>query len=384
MSKEKKYLRFTITDRIEHWVQMASFATLGMTGLAQKFSGSPLSVWFITFLGGIETVRIIHRIASMGLMFGTIYHIGSAGYKLYVKRSRITMLPVLNDVKAALGTFLYNLKLRKSKPQQGRYTFDEKFEYWAFVWGTVVMGLTGFILWNPITTAKYLPGTFIPAAKAAHSNEALLAVLAIIIWHFYHVHIRHFNKSMFTGRLTEHEMLEDHILELADIKAGVDQIPQDPKLFAKRKKVFFPLYTLLAAVMLVGVYFFVAGEDTAIATVPLAENVIVYAPLTPTPLPTPLPTATPAPVGNTWNEGIAALLIDRCGTCHAASVMGGLDLRTYQGTLSGGVSGPAVVSGNPDESLLVKRQLEGNHPGQLSEDEVNTIIEWIQSGVLEK
>ena len=235
MSKGEKYFRFSISDRIEHWTQMASFATLGMTGLAQKFAGSSISIWLIALLGGIETVRIIHRIASLGLMLGTIYHVGTAGYKYYVRRSRITMLPSIIDIKAAWGVFLYNLKLKRTKPQQGRYTFDEKFEYWAFVWGTIVMGLTGFMLWNPIATSNFLPGIAIPAAKAAHSGEALLAILAITIWHFYHVHIKHLNKSMFTGYLTENQMLEEHTLELADIKAGIDQIPQDPKMVAKSK-----------------------------------------------------------------------------------------------------------------------------------------------------
>jgi cytochrome b subunit of formate dehydrogenase len=382
MSKDKanKYLRFSISERIEHWVQMISFTLLGLTGLVQKFATAQISVELIAILGGIESVRIIHRIASMGLMFGTIYHIGAVGYKTYVKRSKFTMLPSLNDVKAAWGTFLYNLKLKKVKPQQGRYTFDEKFEYWAFVWGTIVMGLTGFMLWNPITATKVFPGVIIPAAKAAHSGEALLAVLAIIIWHFYHVHIRHFNKSMFTGYLTEQEMIDEHTLELADIKAGLDQIPQDPKQVERRKKIFFPTYTFVAAVMVVGVFLFVAYEETAIATVPPAETVAVFIPLTPTPLPTPIPTATPAPVGNTWNEGIAAMMIDRCGTCHAAGIFGGLDLSGYQSALSGGGSGAAIVPGNPDESLLVQVQLEGNHPGQFNETELETIVEWIKAG----
>ncbi|MCJ7700076.1 MAG: hypothetical protein MUO62_00700, partial [Anaerolineales bacterium] len=83
MSKEQKYLRFTISDRTEHWVQMASFTTLGLTGLVQKFSNSPLSIGLIAALGGIEIVRIIHRIAAIGLMLGTVYHIGSSGYKFY-------------------------------------------------------------------------------------------------------------------------------------------------------------------------------------------------------------------------------------------------------------------------------------------------------------
>jgi cytochrome b subunit of formate dehydrogenase len=364
---------------------MISFATLGMTGLVQKFSEVPLSIWFITLLGGIEMVRIIHRIASIGLMLGTIYHLGTAGYKYYVKRSRITMLPSFNDVKAAWGIFLYNLKMKKSKPQQGRYTFDEKFEYWAFVWGTAVMGLTGFMLWNPISTARFLPGIAIPAAKAAHSGEALLAVLAIIVWHFYNVHIKHLNKSMFTGYLTEHEMLEEHPLELADIKAGISEIPQDPQEVAKRKRIFFPVYTFIAAIMLVGVYFFVAGEETAIATVPPAEEVVVFAPLTPTPLPTLVLTSTPPPdAGRSWNAGIEALVIQKCGTCHAATLLGGLDLSTYQGLLIGGSSGPAITPGNSDESTMVQRQLDGNHPGQFTSEELELVIDWIQAGAPEE
>jgi len=381
MTEQRKYLRFTVSDRIEHWVQMLSFTLLGFTGLIQKYSGADISVALISLLGGIESVRIIHRIASLGLMFGTIYHLGSAGYKFYVKRSRITMLPTIKDITNAWGIFLNNLKLRKSRPQQGRYTFDEKFEYWAFVWGTLVMGLTGFMLWNPISTARFLPGIFIPAAKAAHSGEALLAILAIIIWHFYNVHIKHLNKSMFTGYLSEHEMLEEHPLELADIKAGVAEIPQDPKEIAKRKQIFFPIYGVVAIGMLVGIYFFVAGEDTALATVPPAENLTVFAPFTPTPLPTAMPTATPAPVtGTTWNDGVAALMETKCVACHGPAALGGLDLSSFDSTMVGGVSGEVIVPEDPDASLLVSIQVEGGHAGQFSQEEIDFIIEWIVAG----
>ena len=385
MSDRHKYLRFSISDRIEHIVQLISFGLLGFTGLIQKFASAEVSVSLITLLGGIEMVRIIHRIASIGLMLGTIYHLGVAGYKYYVKRNRIAMLPTLKDVTNAWGIFLFNLKIQKNKPQQGRYTFDEKFEYWAFVWGTIIMGLTGFMLWNPIVTARFLPGVFIPAAKAAHSGEALLAVLAIAIWHFYHVHIRHFNKSMFTGYLSEDEMLEEHPLELADIKAGIAELPQDPKLVAKRKRIFFPTFSIAAAAMLVGVYFFVTGEDTALETVPPAEEIAVFVPYTPTPLPTPLPTPTPAPVtGISWNEGVAAAMDAKCAACHGAAALGGLDLSTYESTMVGGVSGEVVIPGDPQGSLLVSRQTSGDHPGQFSEDELNLIIEWIAAGAPEE
>jgi cytochrome b subunit of formate dehydrogenase len=383
MSKERKFLRFTISDRAEHWVQMLSFTTLGLTGLIQKYAASSISIWLITLLGGIESVRVIHRIASMGLMFGTVYHLGTSGYKYYVQRNRISMLPGIKDITNAWGIFMNNLGLKKNRPQQGRYTFDEKFEYWAFVWGTAVMGLTGFMLWNPIATSKFLPGVAIPAAKAAHSGEALLAVLAIVIWHFYNVHIKHLNKSMFSGYLSEHEMIEEHPLELADIKAGIHEIPQDPQVVAKRKKIFIPVYSIIAAVLLVAIYMFVTIEETAIATVPPAENVKVFAPLTPTPLPTPMPTPTPAPVGNTWNEGVAALMIDKCGTCHAASVLGGLDVTSYENTLKGGNSGPGIIPGDSEGSKIVQRQLTGDHPGQFTAEELDNLIEWIAAGALE-
>ncbi len=288
-------------------------------------------------------------------------------------------------MRAALGVFLYNLGRRERKPQQGRYTFDEKFEYWAFAWGTIVMAVTGFMLWNPIATTKFLSGEFIPAAKAAHGGEALLAVLAIIVWHFYNVHIKHLNKSMFTGKLTEEEMLEEHPLELADIKAGVAERPLDPEKTAQRRRVFLPIYAVSALVMLTGIYFFVTFEETAITTLPPAERVSVFVPLTPTPLPTPLPTRTPPPdAGRSWEAGIADLLAERCGTCHGQTALGGLNLSTYQSALQGGNAGPAIVPGDPETSLLVSVQSAGDHEGQLSEEELELVREWIAAGAPEQ
>lgn len=192
------------------------------------------------------------------------------------------MLPTLKDVKDAFQAFAYNLGLAKTYPQMGRYTFEEKMEYWAFVWGAIIMGVTGFMMWNPITTARFLPGEFIPAAKAAHGGEALLAVLAIIIWHMYGVHIRRFNKSMWTGYLTEEEMLHEHPLELADIKAGLAKPTIDPQTLRRRQAIYFPIAGLLALLMLGGVYFFVFGEQTAVLAAAPIETVPVYAPRTPT------------------------------------------------------------------------------------------------------
>jgi len=135
-------------------------------------------------------------------MVVSIYHVVAVLYRVFVLRTPLTMLPLVEDFVHLYHDILYYLGLRKRKAYYGRYNYAEKVEYLAVVWGTLIMGITGFMMWNPISTARWLPGQAIPAAKAAHGAEAILAVLAILLWHFYHVHLRHFNKSMFSGKLS--------------------------------------------------------------------------------------------------------------------------------------------------------------------------------------
>jgi cytochrome b subunit of formate dehydrogenase/mono/diheme cytochrome c family protein len=401
------YQRFSFARRIEHLVMLLSFITLGLTGLPQKFSSSSISIAFVYVLGGIENLRTIHHSAAIVLMLGTAWHLLIFGYLGYVRRTRFTMLPSLQDARDAWQAFMYNIGRAPTPPQMGRYTFEEKMEYWAFVWGTIIMGLTGFMMWNPITTAKILPGEVIPAAKAAHGGEALLAVLAIIIWHMYGVHIKRFNKSMWTGKMTEEEMLHEHPLELADIKAGIADRQMDPVALQKRQRVYFPVAAVLALFMLGGVYGFVNAEKTALTTTERrVPTVVVFVPQTPTPAPTltptvpptetALPTSTssaPQPTSSTpstpasaltWDNAVGALFQTKCGTCHGAAATAGLKLTTYADAMKGSNSGPVIVPGDAANSLLVKKQQAGGHPGQLTPEEIDQVIEWINAGAPEK
>ncbi|MFN8412147.1 MAG: cytochrome b/b6 domain-containing protein [Anaerolineales bacterium] len=268
------YMRFPIARRIEHWIMMLSFVTLGLTGVPQKFSTSSISISIIQALGGIEVLRTIHHTAATVMMLGTAWHILVMGYSVFVLRDKMSMLPSLQDAKDGIQALLYNVGFVKTYPQMGRYTFEEKMEYWAFVWGAAVMGVTGFLMWNPITATKFLPGEFIPAAKAAHGGEAVLAVLAIIIWHMYGVHIKRFNKAMFTGKQTEEEMMHEHPLELADIKAGIADRRPDAATIRKRQKIYYPIAAVVTIAMLAGIYGFVNSEQTALKTIPpLSESV---------------------------------------------------------------------------------------------------------------
>ncbi|MCZ2127673.1 MAG: cytochrome b/b6 domain-containing protein [Anaerolineales bacterium] len=265
----KMYLRFPVARRIEHWVMMLSFTTLALTGLPQRFPNNALSQGILFALGGIHALRVIHHVAAVVMMLGTAWHLLVMGYRVFVMRDQLSMMPTLQDAKDAIQALLYNVGFVKTYPKMGRYTFEEKMEYWAFVWGAAIMGITGFMMWNPITATRYLPGELIPAAKAAHGNEALLAVLAIIVWHMYGVHIKRFNKAMFNGNMNEADMRHEHALELEDIQDGtIERRRPDAATLRKRQRIFYPIAAVLTIGMLGGIYGFINAEQTALTTIP--------------------------------------------------------------------------------------------------------------------
>jgi hypothetical protein len=247
------------------------------------------------------------------------------------------------------------------------------------------------MMWNPIATTNVLPGQVIPAAKAAHGAEAVLAVLAIILWHMYGVHIKRFNRSMWTGTMTEAEMIHEHPLELADLKTGSAQVAIDAKTLRRRRVIYFPIAGVLAAAMLAGLAYFLSYEKTAIETVPPAVNVPVYVPQTPTaiamaaipPATTPGPTPA-APGAVNWQNTIGPMLAKQCTICHGAvNPASGLSLVAYQAALADGAGGPGVVPGDPAGSRVVTIQNAGGHPGQLTPDALSLLMAWIESGAPE-
>ena len=379
-NQEKKYLRFSAFRRIQHWVNTVAFLTLALTGLIQLFNEAPISLYLLEALGGIEAVRIIHRVSAVILILVAIVHFGDVFYSWYVKRKPVSMLPGKEDVTNAWGLFLYNLGIRKEKPKQGYYTFEEKFEYWALIWGTVVMALTGFVLWNPILANKILPGAWIPAAKAAHGLEAVLAILAIIIWHMYHVLIKHFNKSMYTGYMSEEEM-EHYHPEALEEPEYVPPAKDDPR-YQKRKKAFLRVYGVIAVAMLVGLVWLVTAEQTAVATRPPVddiEEVEAFDPLAPTEIPDYIPDQV-TDLGSSWDDGIGEFL-SSCALCHSGDdPAGGLDMSSYESVLEGGNSGPAIRPGASGVSPIVIWTQREDHPIQLRPAELGALRIWIDNG----
>lgn len=371
--KHTTYQRFRLLERIEHLVLIISFTTLGLTGLPQKYALAPISQFFIRLLGGIETIRVIHHIAAIVFVIEAVYHVVLVGYKLFVQRKAATMLPGIKDGKDAVQWLGRNLGFTKEGPKMPRYNFMEKAEYWAMLWGLFLMALTGFMLWNPIATTRILPGDFIPAAKAAHGGEAVLAVLAIVLWHFYNVHFKHMNWSMIRGTMTRHEMEEEHGAELEEMETRGAAPVIDPEGARSRRVIFIPAAAIVSLALLGALYYFVTFEESSVTTVPPAEQVEVFAPQTPTPgLVQPTAAGGPGSSEVTWEGVIGPMLFETCSSCHGS--VGDFNVENYDEVMK------AVTPGDPDGSRIVQSQQSGDHPGQLSDDQLTTLTAWIEAG----
>jgi cytochrome b subunit of formate dehydrogenase len=131
------------------------------------------------------------------------------------------MVPGPKDAKHAVQNLLFFVGLRKERPNFPRFTYFEKFDYWAVFWGVLIMVGSGFVRWFPDLTVKYFPSWTYEIAHFAHADEAILAGLAIFVWHFYNVHLRPgifpMSKVFLTGRLTMSELKHEHPAEYAEV-----------------------------------------------------------------------------------------------------------------------------------------------------------------------
>lgn len=221
----KKYLRMTLNERAQHLNLAINFTILVITGFALSF---PKAFWVspITDVPAGMTIRgFLHRLCGVATVFLGGYHML---YCAFTKRGRgiiKDMIPGLKDAIDLWETLKNNLFINRPAKtlKMPRFNFREKLEYLGLIWGTLVMTATGFILWFEVEWLKYFPKWTFDVARTIHFYEAILATLTIIVWHFYAVI---FNPDVYpmswawiTGDLTEHEMEEEHGLELERIKA---------------------------------------------------------------------------------------------------------------------------------------------------------------------
>jgi len=225
--KEEMFQRFNIHFRLQHMTLFTSVILLILTGLPLKFHDFSPVAFLVSLFGGIENTRIVHRIAATLLILFMVYHTIYTIFHKEGRRDFFLLLPRLQDVKDVIQNLKYFLGLSPQKPRFGRFSYVEKFDYWAVYWGCVIMIGSGALMWFQDLSLKFLPKFVLDAAKEAHSDEALLATLAIVIWHFYNVH---FNPDKFPGsltwlhgKITKEEMMEHHPLEYEEIMKKREQ-----------------------------------------------------------------------------------------------------------------------------------------------------------------
>ena len=213
--------RMSLHQRWQHVILFTSFITLVITGFALKFPES----WFANLLGMSETVRgITHRVAGIVLIGIGTYHMFYIAFLKDGRRLLLDFLPTPKDATDAIGTLLYYLGRRQEKPEFRRFNYAEKAEYWALVWGLFVMAGTGIMLWAKVLVGDILARWWLDVATAIHFYEAVLATLAIVVWHFYQVFfdpdVYPMNWAWWDGKMSYEHYREEHGLDSETLLAA--------------------------------------------------------------------------------------------------------------------------------------------------------------------
>ena len=218
------YLRMNLDERIQHATLAVSFLLLVVTGFMLSYPNA----WWVSHIRDLsseafEYRSLIHRISAVVMVIVSLYHIY---YVSFTKRGRTLikdLLPRYKDIRDAIDVAKFNLGISKVKPKLDRFSYVEKAEYWALVWGTIVMTATGVIMWFDNTFMGLFTKLGWDIARTVHYYEAWLAFLAIVVWHFYFIifnpDVYPMNLAWWKGTISEEEMAEEHPLEYERIKA---------------------------------------------------------------------------------------------------------------------------------------------------------------------
>lgn len=231
----KYFIRFGKNFRFQHIVLLISTIMLILTGVPLKFPKNSLSQFVIELFGGAAGARSVHHFFALGLIFIGIYHLIYSFWSSRGRKDFYELLPSLKDFSNLFNQLKYYLGFRKEKVKYGRFSYVEKFDYWAVYWGLIMMIGTGTVMWlfqgkfEPLVFGEIdlsfgpeiITNSLYAIAREMHSDEALLATLVIIGWHFYNVHLNPhkfpMSKVWLNGKMTEKEMLEEHPLEYEEI-----------------------------------------------------------------------------------------------------------------------------------------------------------------------
>lgn len=213
MMKKPQVRRMKTNEVWQHTLLMVSFIALVISGFALRFSESWITSMFFSWERGSEMRGLVHRLAAVVLIMTSIWHF----VYMFSKRGKtfiIDMFPKFSDLKEFVQRILFNLGLAKETPPFKRFSYIEKAEYWALIWGNIVMILTGILLWFDNYFIKFLSKEVLDISLIIHYYEAILAALAILVWHLYSTvfnpHVYPMNPSWLTGKMPKDMFKHEH------------------------------------------------------------------------------------------------------------------------------------------------------------------------------
>jgi cytochrome b subunit of formate dehydrogenase len=225
--------RFLLWHRLAHLLAILTFYTLVLTGLPLRYSCAAFSPFLIELFGGVEGAGLVHRIAAGVMIAYTLVYVVWLGYRFVTSENKKgmlwgsdTMVPHPKDAKDFVKQWKYYFT-GKDRPRFGRYGYLEKLDFFGEVWGFIIIGGSGILLWFPEFFGAFLPGWWFNVATVFHGFEALLATVFIFVVHFFNVHIRPdkwpLDAVMFHGRATVDYMEEEHPDLLPVIEKNLDE-----------------------------------------------------------------------------------------------------------------------------------------------------------------
>lgn len=246
--KDPRYIRrFSKVHMGVHGLVIATFLLLALTGLPLKFHEAPWAQVMINLFGGVDSARFVHRLAAIGTFGYAIFHLAELFFRGFILGEKGMMwgphslVPQIRDIKDMAAYLKYFVYLG-DRPAGDRWTYWEKFDYMAVFWGIMIIGFSGLMLWFPGFFTSFLPGWTLNAAHVVHSDEALLAVGFIFMFHFFHAPLRietlPMDIVMFTGKMPIERFMEERPLEyqrLVDAGELEKYIVEGPTQAEKRK-----------------------------------------------------------------------------------------------------------------------------------------------------
>jgi formate dehydrogenase gamma subunit len=223
---KKQIVRMNFNEVWQHAFLMITFIVLVITGFALRFSDAWWAQLLFGHEGGFPLRGTIHRVAAILFILTALWHVGY----LFGQRGRrflSDMMPRKSDLSELKQMLAYNLGRSAQRPQFGRFSYVEKAEYWALVWGTIIMAITGIFMWEESIAVKLFPKGFLDVMLVIHYYEAWLATLAILIWHMYSTvfnpAVYPMNPAWYTGKMPEDVYRHEHPLDPSLPKASGDE-----------------------------------------------------------------------------------------------------------------------------------------------------------------